>query len=117
MKQNIVILLDQQYFWEEPRIIVNQSNPFWTESTSSLTLRGDFVKTCLWIPDLVFTNAHSINVFNPSPAELSGPAKKYSIDKDGNIHAWMRNTEVKVSCSLDFGSYPFDKQVCYSRKK
>ena len=68
---------------------------------------------CLWTPDLVFTNTHHIEVFNPSPVELSGSPNKYSLDNNGNVHVWMRNAEVKVSCSLDFEKYPFDKQVFF----
>ena len=111
--QQILISMDQQYFWEESRITVNTSHPFWIDGKSSLALRGDFVEECLWVPGLVHASAQHIGVFNPTPTELTGSPKKYSLDKKGNIHVWMRNVEVKIACTLDFGSYPFDKQVYF----
>ena len=90
---------------------MNTSSPFWETGKSSLALKGDFVEECLWLPELVITNAQDVDVYNPTPTELTGSPIKYSLDKNGNIHAWLRNAEIKISCTLDFDSYPFDKQV------
>ena len=109
--QRIILTLDHQYFWREPRITVNQSHPFWEASRSSLALNGDFVEKCLWTPDMIFTNTHSIETFNPTPTEHNGPSNKYSLDRNGNVHVWMRDAAIKVSCTLDLKNYPFDKQV------
>ena len=103
--------MDQQYFWQESRLTINTSHNFWTNGKSSIALRGDFVSKCLWTPEMILTFAQDIDIYNPTPTDLTGSPKKYSLDKDGNIHAWLRNAEIKVSCTLDFGSYPFDKQV------
>ena len=116
-RQRIVIALDHHYSWKEPRITINQSHAFWSNSNDdnniTLKLSGKYVEQCLWTPDLVFINTRHVDVFNPTPTKVDGSPNRYSLDQEGNVYVWMRDAEVTVSCTLNFAKYPFDKQACF----
>ena len=92
---------------------MNLTHPFWKDGKSSLKLSGYFIENCLWTPDLTFASVHEIKASNPTPTKVKGSPYHYSLDQNGKVYVWMQNVDVTASCSLDFGKFPFDKQVYF----
>ena len=51
--------VEETLFWNEPRITINTSHPYWETKNPMMKLKGKFVEDCLWVPSIYYTNAKS----------------------------------------------------------
>ena len=111
-EQSITINIYQQYHWEDTRILINQSHPYWRENTSSKTrLNGDFVVECIWTPNLHFFGTSKMSMWKPSPTSLTDGAMEVYLDAKGVLYTYSYNMKLTVNCIMTFDKYPFDTQV------
>ena len=115
IKQEIGIKIEQTRVWDEPRIKVNKTHPFWTSGNTYLKLDGKFSEECLWNPDIYYLNVHNIDLYNPSPTVRIGSPINIFVDEWGNILSWLQTSKLTLSCGMDFSYFPFDKQVKNSK--
>ena len=109
--QKLSVGLDQIYFWEDERIKIDEGHSFWSNDVNLLSLDGDFVKDCLWMPNLQVKHLHSLSVIKPTPTSMNGSPFKVLLAKNGVVQVEYRNVQMTVSCSMEFDKYPFDQQV------
>ena len=110
-KQEIVMKLEQLLMWKEPRIVMNESDPFWAIKKSSMALQGKFVEDCLWTPKLYFTGVDKITSYNPTPTNIAGSPLFYYLYYAGDLVSWLGVSKLTMSCGMEFSWYPFDLQV------
>ena len=103
--------VEETLFWNEPRITINTSHPYWETKNLMMKLKGKFVEDCLWVPSIYYTGVDETHSFNPTPTKNKGSPFKYYLNNTGELVAWMLVSKLGLSCSMDFTWYPFDIQV------
>ena len=103
--------IEQMLQWKEPRITLNESHSFWSMKNPIMTLQGQFVKDCLWIPKMYYISVDKISFNNPTPTEAVGSPISYHLNHTRSITSWFHISKLTLSCGMDFSWYPFDIQV------
>ena len=103
--------IEQMLQWKEPRISLNESHSFWSMKNPIMTLQGQFVKDCLWIPKMYYISVDKISFNNPTPTEAIGSPISYHLNHTRSITSWFHISKLTLSCGMDFSWYPFDIQV------
>ena len=103
--------IEQMLQWKEPRISLNESHSFWSMKNPIMTLQGQFVKDCLWIPKMYYISVDKISFNNPTPTEAIGSPISYHLNHTRSITSWFHISKLTLSCGMDFSWYPFDLQV------
>ena len=103
--------IEQMLQWKEPRITLNESHSFWSMTNPIMTLQGQFVKDCLWIPKMYYISVDKISFNNPTPTEAVGSPISYHLNHTRSITSWFHISKLTLSCGMDFSWYPFDIQV------
>ena len=103
------------YTWNDPRIKVNISHPYWkgrrNQTRNSVRLNGDFVDECLWTPKLQFLGTVKMSLWNPhSTSTTDGKFQTY-LRSDSTVKISSFNMKLTIACNMNFDRYPFDIQV------
>ena len=121
MKQQITISITRRYTWEDARILINFSHPYWRGLKGNvreyINLDGEFVEKCLWMPKLQLFDSREMKLYNPTPTNLDKTPLKVSLAKSGHISVTSINFQLTMNCVMNFQLYPFDKQVNDSVRK
>ncbi|XP_023210567.1 glycine receptor subunit alpha-3-like [Centruroides sculpturatus] len=92
--------LYQNEFWKDPRLKLNLLN------LTRIKVLPPIAEKLLWIPDLVFGNSKSGQLF-----QFSLPNTAIKINKDETIQKVSRYS-FRVSCPMNLNNYPLDTQHC-----
>ena len=111
--QSITLSIFHYYYWNDPRIIANQTHPYWKPKQKGykLALDGSFVEKCLWFPRLTFSNVVGLSSWKPTPEESEGPPLNFYLSRNGKVEVIMSRFHLTIGCKMDFSNFPFDNQV------
>ena len=115
--QEMSVTLTRFIKWQDPRIVVNDTHPFWNTARGNkgikeIRLNEEFVEKCLWIPELhILGNARKMKMYRPLPTTLENSPMKATMNKEGKITLAAFQTQITYDCLLEFHKYPFDEQV------
>ena len=109
------ITIYQKYQWEDPRIRVNKTHPYWkgknNEMRHSIRLCGHFVEECLWTPTLQFLGTVEMSSWNPQSTSTSNPRLQSYLNSDSTLVVSSMHMKLTIACNMNFDKYPFDQQV------
>ena len=114
-QQSITLSIFHYYYWNDPRIIANQTHMYWRPEQKGykLALDGSFVEKCLWFPRLTFSNVVGLSSWKPTPEKLEGPPLNFYLSKNGKVEVIMSRFHLTIGCKMDFSNFPFDNQVAF----
>ena len=102
--------------WQDTGILVSQTHPKFAkagEKSSRRLYRLDenFIRTCLWTPNLRLFGVKNIKIYRLFTSSSDGTTMEAYLGTDGAISLQSIELQLTIHCTMDFRMYPFDQQV------
>ena len=115
-KQEISITINRKVMWQDTGILLNQTHPKFAkngEKSSRRLYRLDenFIRTCLWAPNIRLFGVKNIKIYLPFTSSSEGTTMEAYLGTDSSITLKSIELQLTMHCRMDFRMYPFDQQV------